>query len=283
MKKILDFIKSIFKWGYIEEVIAILVSIPLFLVINYQFGKWFPQGGFFDVPSQIETIVYSSVKFVLILLLAWIGLRITLPAVYKFLRNQLYKKFEELDYETKVKWSIILLITFLAVASAATARAGVREDLTKLIYSQVGISETSDNSSPEIDKFLAHVNCPPHNPWCVAWVSYDLDKVGVDNPRTAWSPDYAKPKDIIWTPKNPKTQPLAGDVGTQYYSNLGRVGHGYFYIKTDKSGWFITGEGNANQKLSRTGGQVCILKRDPYKVHSITRYIHDNQPTNRHT
>lgn len=276
LKKIKDAFMLFFKWDFKEEFISIALLFAAFLAANFYLGKAFPEAGFFNIPSQIETVVYTVLKFVLVFVLAWAGIRITLPPVYKFLRKQVYKKFEELPFDTKLTWALKIILTMLIVAAVVTLRAEnspTREKLVKLVYSQVGISEATENDSPEIRKFLAHVGIYKPASWCVAWVSYDLSAVGIDNPRSAWSPDYARQKDIIWTPKNQKIQPLPGDVPTFYYSNLGRVGHGCFYLKTDKSGYYITGEGNANQRLSRTGGQICILKRDPMKIHAISRFI----------
>jgi len=262
------------KWNYKEEFIALLLLVGGFIFVNHKFTSIFPpEAGFFNLPSQFETLVYSVMKFVLIIVLAWVGLRIILPPVYRFIRNEVYQRFDNLPLEVKLEWALKLIMTFLLCAAIATSRAGTREELVKLVKSQVGIHEITENDSPEIRKFLAHVGIYKPDMWCVAWVSYDLSMVGVPNPRSAWSPDYAKPKDIIWTPKNPKIPPLPGDVITIYFPKLKRVGHGCFYVVTDKSGYFISGEGNANQRLSRNGGEVCLLKRNPDKIHAITRFI----------
>jgi len=280
MKKIKDYFLKFWdwfkSWTYKEEAIAAILIALGFIFVNYILTETYPpEAGFFNLPSQFETLVYVVLKFVLMILLAWMGLRIVLPPVYRFIRNDVYQNFADLPAEVKRDWALRLIMTFLLCAAVATTRAqtGTRANLTKLVYSQVGIHEIKENSSPEIAKFLSHVGVYKPAPWCVAFVSFDLSAVGVANPRSAWSPDYAKPKDIIWTPKNPRLKPLAGDVITIYYAKLKRVGHGCFFIREDTSGYFITGEGNANQKLSRTGGEVCILKRDPEKIYAITRYI----------
>lgn len=270
---------ALWNWEYKEELTAIVVFLGVFLAINLHYSKISPEAGFFNLPSQTETLVYCIMKYVLALILIWVGYRIIFPKAYRFFREEIYQKFDELPFDDKLNWALKILMILAFVATFSMSRAQTpplnetRHRLVELVKSQVGIHEITENDSPEIRKFLAHVGI--HSPayWCVAWVSYDLDAVGVNNPRSAYSPNYARQKDIIWTPKNPKIQPLAGDVITIYFSNLGRVGHGCFYLETDKSGYFKTGEGNANQKLSRTGGEVCILKRDPQKIHAIARFI----------
>lgn len=283
MKTLKELVTNAFKWfwnwGYKEEFLAIAGFFAMFLAINLHYSKISPEAGFFNLPSQAETLVYSIVKFVLALILIWVGYRIVFPKAYKFFREEIYQKFDDLPFPDKLNWALKILMILAFVAAVSIVRAQcpntdqTRKNLVSLVRSQVGIHEITENDSPEIRKFLAHVGIYIHAYWCVAWVSYDLSEVGVENPKSAWSPNYAKPPDIIWTPKKPRIQPLSGDVITIYFANLKRVGHGCFYLQTDKSGYFITGEGNANQKLSRTGGEVCILKRDPKKIYAITRYI----------
>ena len=276
---IINFYKRIINWEYKEEFLGIIVSLAIFLYINVHYSKTDPEAGFFNLPSQGETLMYGIMRFFLVLLLVWTGLRITFPKAYRFFRNEIYNGFDSLPLSDKLNWvlKLLMILAFIATISIARAETPVltktRENLTKLVYSQVGIHEITENDSPEIRIYLAHVGVYKPAPWCVSWVSYDLSMVGVKNPMSAWSPNYALKEDIIWTPKNKRISPLAGDVITIYFNNLKRVGHGLFYLETDKSGYFITGEGNANQKLSRTGGEVCILKRDPNKIHAISRFI----------
>jgi len=279
MKTLQKFINWFWNWEYKEEFSAIVVFLSAFVAINLHYSKTNPEAGFFNLPSQTETLVYCIMKYVLALILIWVGYRIIFPKAYKFIRESVYHGWDELPIGDKLNWALKILMILAFVATVSLSRAQTpqqneaRLKLVKLVQSQVGIHEVTENDSPEIRKFLAHVGIYKPAYWCVAWVSYDLSAVGVQNPRSAWSPNYAQPKDIIWTPKNQRIQPLAGDVISIYFSNLKRVGHGCFYLETDKSGYFKTGEGNANQRLSRTGGEVCILKRDPMKIHAIARFI----------
>jgi hypothetical protein len=274
MKAIKKMVSKFLSWGYHEEFSAIAVFLFGFLFVNLYFSKKFPEAGFFNIPSQMETLVYSGMKFFLAIALTWIGFRVMFPDAYRFFRVTIYRGFEQLPFDVKLNWVLKLIMILAFIASVSIARAqDTRTELVQLVRSQVGIHEITENDSPDIKKYLAHVGINKPAPWCVSWVSYDLSAVGVSNPRSAYSPDYARKKDIIWTPKDPRIKPMAGDVITIYYSNLGRVGHGCFYLNTDKSGYFITGEGNANQRLSRTGGEICILKRDPNKIYAISRFI----------
>jgi len=97
----------------------------------------------------------------------------------------------------------------------------------------------------------------------------------VKNPNSAWSPNYDNPKDVIWTPKKANKKLLLGDVFTEYYSSLGRVGHVGFYLFPDQEGFFIIQAGNTSGNGSRNGDRVGRKKINPIKIHAITRYINE--------
>ncbi|MCK9417355.1 CHAP domain-containing protein [Candidatus Dojkabacteria bacterium] len=159
----------------------------------------------------------------------------------------------------------------------------IRQLLLDILDTQLGIREVPEGSNrgKMIDIYNKHVGNSLGDPYCAAFVSYNLDSVGVDNPRSGWSPYYAKKKDIIYKAKNTNNEPLkAGDVVTYYYSNLGRVGHTGFYLNTDINGYIITEEANTNSSSSvgtieRDGSGVYKKKRELSKVYAITRYIRD--------
>jgi hypothetical protein len=157
----------------------------------------------------------------------------------------------------------------------------IRKSLLKILDTQLGIREIPEGSNrgKMIDIYNRHVDIPLGSPYCAAFVSYNLDSVGVDNPRSGWSPNYALKKDIIYKAKNTNNKSLkACDVVTYYYSNLKRVGHTGFYLKTDVNGYIITVEANTNSSgafgtIEREGSGVYKKKRELSKIYAITRYI----------
>jgi len=275
VQKFLVAVRSYFITGnFKEEIISIPIMILGFFALNWGLGKLFPSSAFFDFFSQVETIAFRVLAYVVTITMAWLGLRIMFPSVYKYLHEEFYHNFDTMQEEDKRKWGIrIFLVLLICAALVSSGRAGTREELTKKLYSELYVREVTPNSSPEIDTFLSAVGVYVPAPWCVAFVSYNLSSFNVPNPATAWSPDYARVKNIIWTPKKPTIKPLAGDVFTLYFSSMKRVGHGGFYIKTDKSGYFITIEGNTNGMGSREGDGVYVKKRAPEKIYAITRFI----------
>ena len=261
-----------------EEVIAVLIGAFGLYLINVLFTWLFPQSALFDLPSELENIVYSLLRFMVNVALGWVGVRVIFPAVYRFIKQEFYIKFPELDMRLKYILATVLFCVFTIVAAISSkAQEGVRHTLLQNLTEQLNVREVTANSSPEIDAYLSHVGFDNPAAWCAAFVGYNLSAVGVDNPQSAWSPNYARAKDVIWYSKSGYMQKgikaLTGDVVTFYYSRLGRVGHVGFYIKTDKSGYFITIEGNTNANGSRTGDGVYMKKRHPRKTHAISRYI----------
>jgi len=150
----------------------------------------------------------------------------------------------------------------------------IRINLLDTLNKQLYVREVGPNRGPEVDNYLRTVNMSLAQPWCAAFVGSNLFWQGVKNPKTAWAPDYAAEKDIIWKNKiKIKDTPRTGDVATYYYTNIGRIGHVGFFEKVDKDGYFITIEGNTNSAGNREGDGVYRKKRDPDKVYAISRYI----------
>jgi hypothetical protein len=268
-----DFFKT-FK----EEMIAISLLLTGFFCLNWVLGALFPSSAFFDAFSELENIFYSIVRFIVVLAVSWFGLRIILPGVFKFIKEDFYHNFNTLDKNMKyILATAIFLVFILAGSITAKAQDNVRHELLLNLSEQLDVREITPNSSPMIDQYLHHVGFDYPVPWCAAFVSYNLSQLNVANPNSAWSPLFANDKDVIWYGrtgyKKQGVSAKCGDVVTFYYTSLKRVGHVGFYIKTDKSGYFITIEGNTNKSGSRTGDGVYLKKRDPRKVYAISRYI----------
>ena len=268
--------KNFFK-TFKEELFFIPLIFLAFFALNWLLSFLFPNSAFFDFFSQLETIAFRIVSFVVALSIAWFGLRIAFPQMFRYLKDEFYHKFDTFDDDTKRKYAVRFFLVFvICVALVSRSVGGEREtrsDLVKALDSQLNIRETSPNRGPMVDVFLRSVGVTPPAPWCGGYVGYNLSYFHIPNPNSAWSPDYANPKDIIWKPKKGGIKPLPGDVFTLYYSSLRRVGHVGFYIGLDKSGYFIIQAGNTNAGGSREGEGVGRKKIEPGKIYAISRYI----------
>jgi hypothetical protein len=260
-----------------EELLAIPLLLIGFYALNWALGSLFPNSAFFDFASQMETLFYRLVSVVICFVFAWAALRITFPQVYRYLREEFYHNFDHYAPQTKRKYALRIFLVFVlcvALVSRSVGESGeVRGRLIQSIEGQLNVREVTPNKGPMVDRYLQSVGVNIPAPWCAAFVSYNLQRFDIPNPRSAWSPDYARPRDAIYLSKKFSWNPLPGDVVTYYYPNLKRVGHVGFYCRKDLSGYLITIEGNTNGGGSREGDGVYKKKRELSKVYAITRYI----------
>lgn len=145
-------------------------------------------------------------------------------------------------------------------------------DLVAATYTaQIGVVETSTNWSPEIKEYLKVTGINFSAPWCAALVSYCYTMNGVDNPRSAWSPDYFKKGKLI---DIRQTKPERADVFGVYYHNLGRIAHVGFIDHWPREGdYFISVEGNTNDNGSREGTGVYKKRRLKRQANKVARYV----------
>ena len=181
----------------------------------------------------------------------------------------------------------------------------------RLIYtSEIGVRERSSNAGPAIEKYLSYVGLPKGNPWCAAFVCWVFGQVGVDNPRTGWSPALFPDNKVIWrkkenlykepgirnqesrliqkipntpfqslktpgntlsTDKREELIPRSGDVFGLYFPDKKRIAHVGF-VDQWLGDWLITVEGNTNDPGSREGDGVYRKRRQVGSLDRVARY-----------
>ena len=77
-----SFMETEFFKTHHQELITIPVHIVIFGAISFILSVLFPHSDPFDVPSQLETIFYYSLKIVSVLTISWFAFRISLPPLY---------------------------------------------------------------------------------------------------------------------------------------------------------------------------------------------------------
>ena len=126
MKKIKEFWlklkKSDFVQTYKEEMVMIPILLLAYYILNHVFITLFPNSAFFDYVSEIETIISRSIRVVVALFIAHLALRISFPGVYKYLHENIYFKFNELDKKVKDTYSVIFIIAFIISTALIFAR-----------------------------------------------------------------------------------------------------------------------------------------------------------------
>lgn len=105
----------------------------------------------------------------------------------------------------KVSAVLILLLNALSLmAQSMPPEKGnwqaknVQGKVRQIYTSQIGVREKPANSGPQVEKYLKYVGLSNGNPWCAAFVCWVFGEVGVDNPRSGWSPDLFPGSRIIY-------------------------------------------------------------------------------------
>lgn len=143
-----------------QETFAVLIAGFIFGAANWIGNKYAVGSAFFDIPSQIESLAWSAVRFATAIALAWIGLRVMLPPIYQYLIKGLYPGFETLPEREKRTATLALVITFLLCATmalkggAATNSNEIRTALIKDLNTTLNIRETTPNAGKEVTFFF---------------------------------------------------------------------------------------------------------------------------------
>jgi len=155
------------------------------------------------------------------------------------------------------------------------ARPSEKQLQVKKVYdSYVGIKElTGHNDGKEVERILASCKLKKGNPWCAASVCSSFIDAGIKAIISGYCPDWFKPKYVIWT-KGKGLTPQTADVFGIFFPKLGRIAHEGFVDKWEYgTAFFISAEGNANNKLSREGNCFCKNRRLKTNVYKVSRYI----------
>lgn len=147
----------------------------------------------------------------------------------------------------------------------------VRLQALRIAGTHVGDRETSRNSGPEVDAFLASVGLGPGYPWCAAFVYFCFREAAASVrapnpcPRTAgalrlWD---------LCTPQADLTQFVSPDAGSVFVIDHGHgLGHVGFVEELLDDGTLRTIEGNTAPTGTREGDGVYRRSR---RISEITR------------
>lgn len=147
--------------------------------------------------------------------------------------------------------------------------------LQEIFTSYLGVREaTGHNDGVQVEKFLHNVGLTKGFPWCAAFVKTCLIEAGVQsaNKINGMALSCENKKHFILTNRKQLEEPRAGDVGTLYYTNLGRIGHTFFFDHSVNSTVYGSIEGNTNGEGSREGDGVYRKKRSINATYSISRW-----------
>ncbi|OGU59527.1 MAG: hypothetical protein A2X64_08260 [Ignavibacteria bacterium GWF2_33_9] len=152
------------------------------------------------------------------------------------------------------------------------------QEVLKVAFSQIGVMEVPEgsNSGPQVNKYLASVNVPPHNYWCASFVYWCFNEaaknLGRDNPLVKTGGcirHWNKTNGTKLLAKDAINNPSLIKPGYVFIIDHG-AGKGHTGIVEKVDGGFVhTIEGNSNPNGSSNGiGVFNITKR---KINSINK------------
>ena len=144
---------------------------------------------------------------------------------------------------------------------------------------QLGVREDprTPNAGVQVNKYLKTVGLPGGYYWCAAYPKWVFLQNGVLTPGANGAARTFFPRSkLIYerTTGRYQADPLPADLGSVYYSNLGRIGHVFYVRKWVKErGMAATHEGNTNDGGSRNGDGVYNKIRVIRQVYSVSRWV----------
>lgn len=155
-------------------------------------------------------------------------------------------------------------------------KQSLRDKVRQTFIDEIGVSEEGgDNKGDRIGDYLATTGLDEGYPWCAAFLSWGFTVNAVNNPQSAWSPDWFPDNKIIyrrgsnnhdykdWEPT---------DVIGLWFQSKERIAH-VGAIDTVIDNTVLSVEGNTNDYSEREGDRVMRKRRYKRQIHSVARYI----------
>ena len=166
-----------------------------------------------------------------------------------------------------------ILVGFICLAVAGSNRGidsgTIKEEtgyerIIRIATKEIGVRETSNNSSARIDEYNACLGFKKVA-WCASFVSWCHKEAGFAQPRTPWSPSLFPSRRVV-------KEPLPGCVFGIYFNALGRVAHCGIVAKLHGDNVY-TVEGNTSVAGSREGDGVYARVRHKRTIHCYADWI----------
>lgn len=157
--------------------------------------------------------------------------------------------------------------------------------VVSIAENEVGVKEEGTNSGVRVNEYLASTKLGPGYFWCAAFVHWSHRQCGnVLEPARefAMAARFARENVIFRKGDLDKYQTSRdghelqrissdGDIGTLYYTNLGRPGHCFIIVGEDDD-FVITVEGNTSDGGSRNGDGVYRRMRDKETLWTVSNW-----------
>jgi len=251
-----DFKKTHFYQSHKEEALAIPAVLLLFFFANWIGNKYEKGSAFFDIPSQLESLIYSAVRFCATIGLAWLGIRIMAPPIYRYIVRGLYPGFDNLPEKEKRTATLALVITLLLCAAtalkggAATTTNETRAALIKDLNTTVGIHETTPNAGPEVTFFFTSGQDIHTSPLVRGIREFLFDKTRNPEPEHGVVASFCKPEGY-----NLDTQRPASKTTPRRYPDLlqlqAKASGARGILRKDRPRWLVYNDRREHQRVGK--------------------------------
>ena len=120
--------------------------------------------------------------------------------------------------------------------------------VTQSLDRQLGVRESGGNNRGwKINQYQESTGSKDGESWCSSYVHWNLEKCGIKNTITAWSPTSFNRKNIVWYQGKFQKTPKEGDVFSLYSIKKKRIAHTGFVRERINEKFYLTNEGNAAQ------------------------------------
>ncbi|MGV8136503.1 MAG: CHAP domain-containing protein [Mangrovibacterium sp.] len=169
-------------------------------------------------------------------------------------------------------WIVFLLL--LWCGNCYPGQPLLRQKLIRVAESQVGVLEkTGKNDGAQVEKYLKSVGLGKGYAWCAAFVTWCHDSAGIDNPSSAWSPDWFR-SNVVYQSQKKTVVPFTsqpGQVFGLYFETKRRVAHVGMITGEDRL-HYTTIEGNTDGSGTREGDGVYRRIRTKKSIYVISDY-----------
>lgn len=152
------------------------------------------------------------------------------------------------------------------------SRLELRARAADVAVRYVGVEETSRNSGPEIDRWLALVGLSPGNAWCYAavygWYQEAADELGMPNPLPKTGRVVRAWQRCPLQYRSTRSARGAVFIHLAEPTNPDSDGHCGIVLGADDSD-LLTFEGNTNVKGAREGKRAMFSRRPRPYVHGL--------------
>lgn len=179
----------------------------------------------------------------------------------------------------KNKSFVIYLGLLIGLFSFSVQGSVTRSEFITNVSTQIGVHElTGKNDGARVESYLKSVKLHRGDPWCAAFLSWNCQQCGVNNPMSGYSPAWFPSTNVIYKPSsNILGSPQPGDVFGIYFSSKGRIAHVGFIAEWGEK-YVITIEGNTapdpvNADQDRDGDGVYKKKRLRRQIYAVSSWI----------